>query len=67
MKTYKESSSITVRENKSFFLGDNGKNGDQKIELWQTEKGVRFLNTNGDPIWENEDGFYEVAAEILKS
>lgn len=45
-------------------IGDNGKLGDQRIEIYQVGA-VRVANTNGDPIWEEQD--FVAFAELLES
>jgi len=45
-------------------LGDNGKNGDARVTVYQLGD-VRVADTNGDPVWEEQD---EAAfAELLET
>jgi hypothetical protein len=36
--------------------------GDGTCILWELGDGRRVIETNGDPVWEGEDGFDAVAA-----
>lgn len=47
-------------------VANNGKQGDHRIVIWRNPvTGVRYAETNGDPIWEESDteAFREVLAE----
>jgi hypothetical protein len=45
-------------------LGDNGKNGDSRVTVYQLGD-VRVADTNGDPIWEEQ--CVATFAELLES
>ena len=45
-------------------LGDNGKNGDARVTVYQLGD-VRVADTNGDPIWEEQD--HAAFAELLET
>ena len=45
-------------------LGDNGKNGDARVTVYQLGD-VRVADTNGDPVWEESD--HAVFAELIES
>lgn len=40
---------------------DNTGTPDAMVTLYELSNGVRVLNTNGDPVWDEEDGFRELA------
>lgn len=51
---------------KSVFVADNGKEGDAKLVLWRDiETGMEAVETNGDPCWEDDEGFEALKKEIL--
>ena len=45
-------------------LGDNGKNGDARVTVYQLGD-MRVADTNGDPIWEESD--HAAFAELLET
>jgi len=45
-------------------LGDNGKSGDRRVTIYQLGE-VRVADTNGDPIWEEQD--HSAFAELLET
>jgi hypothetical protein len=45
-------------------LGDNGKNGDARVTVYQLGD-MRVADTNGDPIWEEQD--HAAFAELLET
>jgi hypothetical protein len=45
-------------------LGDNGKSGDARVTVYQFGA-VRVANTNGDPVWEEQDR--ATFAELLEN
>jgi len=45
-------------------LGDNGKSDDARVTIYQLGD-VRVADTNGDPVWEEQDGV--AFAELLES
>ena len=45
-------------------LGSSGE-GDSKMTLFRARTGQEVIDTNGDPIWDIEDGF-EAVAESLR-
>lgn len=44
-------------------MGDNGMHGDTRLVLWSLGGSLVF-DTNGDPVWEDEEGFGDLMAEI---
>jgi hypothetical protein len=45
-------------------LGDNGKMGDARVTVYRLGD-VRVANTNGDPVWEEQD--HAAFAELLET
>ena len=43
-------------------IANNGLTGDQKLTLWITDSGMEWIETNGDPCTENEEGFSDLVA-----
>lgn len=39
--------------------------GEDRLALWEV-KGVRVIETNGNSVWEDNEGFAELLAEIEK-
>lgn len=65
----KDSNSAGIRRlfsptTKLFQLGSFGQ-GDSKMVLWESQTGVRIIETNGDPVYSHESGFDAVAQTIL--
>lgn len=49
-----------VDENGEATIDNTGK-PDAMVTLYELSNGVLVINTNGDPVWEEEDGFRELA------
>lgn len=64
----KESGSIGIRKHfdpnmELTRIGSAG-SGDSEITLWQDRMGHEAIETNGDPVFEGEDGFEELKETI---
>lgn len=46
------------------YLDDNGKLGDERVILFDVD-GTKVLCTNGDPVWENDEGFWDYVQETF--
>lgn len=59
-----KTSSITIQREIDSVGGERVAAGDE-ANLWKLGDGRLVIETNGDPVWENEGGFREAAATIL--
>lgn len=65
-----KSQGILMKDPNPVYLWDNDKTGDEQLIGWYTKEGL-VIETNGDPVWETEDGFDELwrytAAEVTQA
>lgn len=59
-----KTSSITIQKELDAVGGERVATGDE-ASLWKLGDGRLVIETNADPVWENESGFGEEAATIL--
>lgn len=41
--------------------------GDSKLTLYRASTGVEVIETNGDPLWEGEEGFAETRDRFVNA
>jgi hypothetical protein len=45
-------------------IADNGESGDKRLVLWRVG-GVEVVETNGNSVWEDDEGFAELRSEVV--
>lgn len=63
MKT--EPTSIRISKMKNAELVVSVGNGDSKLTLWRDQNGWEAIETNGDSLFEGEEGFEEAREQIM--